>query len=351
MNARTRTTFASGDEPLAVDHFLANHNFNAEGADDDTHSPGAQALPDLDCETELLDGLVGEDDEDVSNQLSKPRRGRPKGATAIAELPPIPEGQTVSVFERLSDYGLLRKITDIVLVKVGVPWHLRADATQEIHTAWAGLTVKPKFQRNQLANYAYLSGQHAALKLRRTIGAVVVIPGALFRTGRDTSFMGAIGAAINPRDVDDFKDSMELSVNVDEAGHLSRVSEAFFAERTASLNLTAKQRKVAFMTLVERKPADLVAHELNMQLVYVERLLNQVTNKLTSINASKMSGKGSKEKSATGTKASQPGTKKGTPAASEEPETPAVGRAASRRLAALRIEQPAELESETTLAA
>lgn len=342
MNARL-TPVAKSDDPVAVDHFLANHSFAVEGGDDDA-GPAQNKLADFDVDLPDLDDLDPDDEENVGAQLTKPRRGRPKGATAITELPPIPPGKKVSIYERLSDYGLLRKMTDIVLVKAGVPWHLRGDASQEIHTAWAALPAKSEFQRNQLANYAYKSGQHAALKLRRTIGAVVVIPGALFRTGRDTSFMGAIGAAINPRDVDDFKDSLELSVDTEEAGHLTRVSETFFAERMASLNLTAKQRKVAHMTLVERKPADQVARELGMQLVYVERLLNQVSNKLTSTDA----GKG-KNKPA-GTKAAKAGTKKGTPASEHEASPAGLDVAAARRKA-LQVADTADQDPELNFAA
>lgn len=300
MNVRTYSAPENGgDEPLAVDHFLANGEFADDAIDDDVGSPGRRPVDHedyLDAEALELHDFEAEEGVDGSIQLSEPkRRGRPKGSAAAAEPPPIPEGAVVSVYDRLTQYNLLRKITDIVMVKVGVPWHLRKDAAQEIHCAWVALTVKSKFQRNQLANYAYLSGQHAALKLRRTLGAVVVIPGALFRTGRNTSFMSAIGAAVNPRDVDDFKDSVELSVSTEESGHLNRVSDAFFCERMSGLSLTAKQRNVAYMTLVQRKPAEQVAQELDMPLMYVERLLNQVSNKLNLVDQGKVSRKAPKQ--------------------------------------------------------
>jgi hypothetical protein len=190
-----------------------------------------------------------------------------------------------SIFDRLQEYGLLRKVTDIVMAKIAIPWHLRKDAEQEVHTAWVALKAK-NVQRDQLAYYAYLSGQHAALKLRRTIGAVVTIPGALFRTGRDTAFMEAIGAAVNPKDVDDYRDSLELSVEPVDVLHMSRVSESFFEERLGALPLSAKQRNVAFKALVERKSAEDIAVELEMDLMYVERLLNQVTTKLNEKDSS-----------------------------------------------------------------
>jgi len=208
---------------------------------------------------------------------------------AAAALPAAAKDATDEVvqdfYTKLQEFGLLRKVTDIVMAKVGMPWHLREEAIQEVHVYWATLYVKPKFVRNQVANYAYLAGQHAALKLRRTLGAVVTIPGALFRSGRDTAFMEAIGAAVNPKDVDDYRDSMELSVEPVDLIHLARVTETYFEERLGDLNLSPKQRQVAYKALVERMSAVDIAIELAMPLMYVERLLNQVTSKLNNKDA------------------------------------------------------------------
>lgn len=195
------------------------------------------------------------------------------------------EDGEITIYEMLLQYGMLKKMTDIVMAKVDMPWHLRGDATQEVHTAWLSRKAKPEFVRNQLANYAYMSGKHAALKLRRTIGAVVVIPGQLFRTGRDTEFMQNIGAAVNPKDVDDFKDSMELSVDPMDLSRMTCVSKQFLDDRLAGLTLSVKQRAVAYKAMVERKSAEDIAIELEMQLMYVERLLNQVANKLLNKDA------------------------------------------------------------------
>ena len=192
----------------------------------------------------------------------------------------LPPEECPSVYQRLVEEGLLRKLTDIVMAKVSIPWHLRADAVQEVHVAWALLKAKPNFQRNQLARYAYMSGQHAALKLRRTIGAVVSIPGALFRTGRDSAFMESIGAVVNPKDVDDYADSLELSVEPDDYLAVAGVSDVFLNSRFEGLALSNKQRKVAHLVLVARMSVDDVALKLNTPATQVERLLNQVTNKL-----------------------------------------------------------------------
>ena len=222
-------------------------------------------------------GELSEDLDLVPVTFKLPRtRGRTKVVESLVVLDSTPR----SIYEALDAYGLLRKVTDIVMAKVTVPWYLRADASQEIHCAWAALKAKPTFARNQLAHYAYLSGQHAALKLRRTIGAVVVIPGALFRTGRDSSFMESIGAAVNPKDVEDYKDSLELSSDGGDGLENAKVTEPLFRERLGGLNLSVKQKAVAERALLKRMSVDDIATEMETSVVYVERMLNQITAKL-----------------------------------------------------------------------
>jgi hypothetical protein len=275
--------FNHNGDPVELDRLLSSdlpHDDGSCADDENDRRPFSGVEIDADVELALDDG---EDEADQQTPAAAPpaKRGRPRaGAAQPAPATVDASGNPLSVYQRLVDYGLLRKVTDIVMAKVAIPWHLRADATQEVHAAWATYVAKPEFQRNQLARYAYLSGQHAALKLRRTIGAVVAIPGALFRTGRDTAFMEAIGAAVNPKDVDDYKDSLELSTEPPEDLQLSRVSDSFFGERLGDLNLSAKQSLVARKALIERLAADDIAAQLGMDLMYVERLLNQVTQKL-----------------------------------------------------------------------
>lgn len=195
------------------------------------------------------------------------------------------EGPRVTVYDKLREFGLLRKLTDIVMAKVSVPWHLRKDAIQEVHAAWGTLPAKEHFERNQIANYAFLSGKHAALKLRRTIGAVVVIPGALFRSGRDTDFMASIGAAVNPHNVEDYQDSAELAIDHDDSSAMAMISERFFNERINGVQLSARQKLVARAVLVERKSLAVLAMEMGMPLMYVERLVTQATNKILARDA------------------------------------------------------------------
>jgi hypothetical protein len=295
----SETDFNLNGDPVELDLLLTSDLPHAEDGHNhgDDDAPRAFSAPDLSIDADI-EGFSAVDEEEEA-ALAAPaaaaapaKRGRPKAGTAVPPPATVDaEGKPLSVYQRLVDYGLLRKITDIVMAKVAIPWHLRADATQEVHVAWAMLKAKPEFQRNQLAHYAYISGQHAALKLRRTIGAVVAIPGALFRTGRDTAIMEAIGAAVNPKDVEDYKDSLELSTDPADDLHLSRVSDSFFEERLGDLNLSSKQAQVARKALIERKAADDIAEELGMDLMYVERLLNQVTQKLVAKDGGELPAK------------------------------------------------------------
>lgn len=278
---KSETDFNHNGDPVDLDYLLASDLPHSEASDEEGVDGPAPVVVDLGVDEFDDDADDGDELPVADTQATPSRRGRPKAGAAVPPPATVDaEGQPLSVYQRLVDYGLLRKITDIVMAKVAIPWHLRADATQEVHATWATLMAKPEFQRNQMARYAYISGQHAALKLRRTIGAVVAIPGALFRTGRDTAFMEAIGAAVNPKDVDDYRDSIELSTEPMDDLQMSRVSDNFFAERLGDLNLSAKQSIVAHKALVERMAADDIAEELGMDLMYVERLLNQVTQKL-----------------------------------------------------------------------
>lgn len=253
----------------------------SEGLEDEYPNP---SQPKREDEVEQDSTLSEELLEDFDRTASPPGRGKRTRSKRMPELAPIPEGVEVSVYERLVAYGLLRKITDIVLVAVSVPRHLREDAEREVHAYWATLKAKPEFERNQVCNYAYKSGQHAALKLRRTIGAVVVLPSNIFRRGRETSFMESIGAAVNPRDIDEFRDTTELSEEMTSVNY--RVSEAFFKEKTAGINLTPRQTLVARLALIQRMPAEDIAEHLGLELPVVGKLMAQVTNKLIAANQS-----------------------------------------------------------------
>lgn len=276
------TEFTAKGEPRAVDLLMADDAVFPQD-DEDIPVPVDPAE-----EPEIL--------ADHPPAPARPARMRAPQADSAQDRDPY---EPVSVYVRLTEYGLLRKVTDIVLAKVAVPWHLREDAAQEIHATWASIRAKPNFARNQLARYAYISGQHAALKLRRNIGAVVAIPGALFRTGRDTAFMEAIGAAVNPKDVEDYKDSLELSIEADDyAMPPQTVSPEYFKARLAGLALSKSQRAIAEYVLLKRMSADSIAQIMGVRVSYVERLAGQVATLLNEQDDAKLRSATAKTRSA-----------------------------------------------------
>lgn len=268
------------DDPAEYfDEELGSEKESALDADIDLATPDFTSADEY-----LIDAEADLDSVDFTELNPKPKKGpgsrKPRTkSTPVSAL--TKSGEPLSIYDCLVEYDLLKKVTDIVLAKVAVPWHLRADAAQEVHCTWASLKANPTFAQNQVAHYAYLSGQHAALKLRRMIGAVVVIPGALFRTGRDTAFMEAIGAALNPKDVEDYRDSLELSTEITESMDRVVVSEQLLNERLADLNLSVKQRLVAEKALLRKMPAHAIAAEMSLAVTSVERMLNQVALKIS----------------------------------------------------------------------
>lgn len=185
-----------------------------------------------------------------------------------------------TIYERLIEYGLLEKLTNIALSKAAVPWGLREDAIQEVHAYWCTLVVKPQFERNQVACYAYMAGRHAALALRRQLGATVVLPGSLFRQdNRSSSFLESIGAAVNPWDVDAVADSLELSVDTREE-HSKKVTPAFLNARLAGLDLSERQKTLAHLVLIEGLTSIEAAKKLDLTPAHVDRLLVQIAERL-----------------------------------------------------------------------
>lgn len=279
-------------EVLAAEELRAEYSVAEPDAFYRVDAAEADALELLDAESpaECYERVEGDGSfEGVGLSTDRPRSRRTWwGDKAKREA--SAQGRQLSIYEGLVEYGLLRKLTDIVLIKAGVPWHLRADALQEIHCAWASLKAKPTFERNQLAHYAYLSGQHAAFKLRRSIGAAVTIPGSLFKTGRDSSFMEAIGAVVNPKDVEDYKDSLELSVEMGDGYDKAVVSDELFEQRLEGIELTEKERRMAYLILVRRVSVDDVAQEMGLRVPRVERLLNHLTEQLMSKDAKEAEG-------------------------------------------------------------
>lgn len=266
--------------------------YSGEGEDDSEYgAPSLEGLADEEDTTSLSEDACTGGLPRVSSKSPTRRRlvrANPSKASLIKgkstvkphlDTREVFEEERMSIYEKLEQFGILKKVTDIVMAKVSIPWHLREDAAQEIHTTWAELKAKPEFVKSQVARYAYMSGQHAALRLRRSIGAVVVIPGSIFRTGRDSSFMESIGAAVNPHNVEDLQELMELSFDngLIEDSH---ISESFLNARLAPLTLTARQRAICLQVLVHKKDPLKVAKDLDILPGELERLVNQVVNQL-----------------------------------------------------------------------
>ncbi len=272
MSIYTYDALQQDGDPVEVDAVLANDNFCLAANTMEGGEPTVSAMPIFDIDNNDDEGLTA-----LLDTSDESKRGRKRGLRV--EDPPFVEGQTV--YDRLVVCGLLRKLTDIVLAKVDMPWHLRDDGVQAIHEAWCNLPAKPEFVRNQMARYAYMSGQHAALKQRRSIGAVVAIPGALFRNGRQSAFMNSIGAAVNPMDVSEFQDSLALATDPDDSTPIPDSCEKNFLDRRlAGLGLTKSQKLVAELACVKRMSAESIALQTGMRKSYVERLISQIVSQL-----------------------------------------------------------------------
>ena len=191
-----------------------------------------------------------------------------------------------SVFAQLLRHGLLSKLTQIVLLKAKVPSHLRDEAAQEVQVTWSLLRAHPDFARNQMARYAYLSGEHAALKVMRQLSAVVALPSSMFsKTAKDVKganakFLQYIGAATNPYDIDDYSDSLEISDALVDSWEREIVSLNFFETQMQDIEVKPKHYRIARMFLVERMTVDDIAEQLKLTVKYIERSMHLVADAL-----------------------------------------------------------------------
>lgn len=125
-------------------------------------------------------------------------------------IPPKRITATMSVFEYLAKCQppLDQKIIDIACSQSSVPPGLHDEAAQEIRMMW--MQMKPdteKFQPGQIAAYAHRMAGHAALRLRRELGASVRLPGSAFRKRKDGSSYvtaGVLAAALDWSDLENW---------------------------------------------------------------------------------------------------------------------------------------------------
>lgn len=111
------------------------------------------------------------------------RSAEPLNLPEISELEPV-ESTTDDrplLFNKISELGLTRKLTEIALAQTKVPPSLRDDATQEIHLAWATYRADISLKPGQIASYANRIAHHACLRIRRELGLPVRLPGSAFR--------------------------------------------------------------------------------------------------------------------------------------------------------------------------
>lgn len=250
---------ATESKKKAISVLVASHEFFPEDAYPLDYRPTAELT-----EKELL-ALFSKEE----GQLSAPE---------VLESEETPK-EFESIYGALKRFGILTKLVGMSLAKANVPWDLRRDAEQEIYAHWCSLEAKPGFKEGQIAYYAYKAGEHAALRLRRSLEAVVVIPGSAFKAGKDTLFMGSIGAALNPFDVTEMQDDSEMASH-DLNPAMRLVTESYVNARLAPITLSRVQRTICLKVMVDKMDPIDVAEELNLEPNDVERLMNQVSNRL-----------------------------------------------------------------------
>lgn len=134
-----------------------------------------------------------------------------------AVVPPQAVSAEMSVFDYLRNCQppLDKKIIDIACSQTNVPGDLKHDAAQEIVLMWS--QMKPdteKYKPGQIAAYAHQMARHAALRLRREIGASVRLPGSAFRKRKDgTSYVspGVLAAALDWNELEGWFQADDLS--------------------------------------------------------------------------------------------------------------------------------------------
>lgn len=189
-----------------------------------------------------------------------------------------------TVYDYLVERNLLGKLTEISLKKASVPYHLREDAWQAVQVKWCYYKVNLNFPHNRICAYASMLGHDEALRIRRTIGAVVALPNAMFsKVGNEqlksSVFAKSLGAALNPIDINDMSDSREYAVEDDESLFES-VSTERVEKRLRKLTLTKTQRKIALLICCNQMDIAVVAEQLNLTKAYVERMVSTVTTAL-----------------------------------------------------------------------
>lgn len=121
------------------------------------------------------------------------------------------ESKPENLLQYLERNELATKIIDIALAQTMTPYHLRADAGQDIRVMWMSKTPDvERFERSQIAAYAHQMARHSALRCRRELGSAVRLPGSAFRKKKDGSTYVQPGTIARPLDWDEMDEWLSL---------------------------------------------------------------------------------------------------------------------------------------------
>jgi hypothetical protein len=132
-------------------------------------------------------------------------------------VPPAVVTETMSVFDYLHECTppLDKKIIDIACSQSLVPDELRKDASQEIALMWSQMTPDTaRYKPGQIAAYAHQMARHAALRVRRELGASVRLPGSAFRKRKDGSSYvtpGVLSSALDWNELENWFQTDDLT--------------------------------------------------------------------------------------------------------------------------------------------
>ena len=177
-----------------------------------------------------------------------------------------------SLLEKINEFGLERKLINIVINEQRVPPRLQDDAAQDIRIAWMKAKAKPEFSLSQTASYAHRIGTHSALRTRRELGSAVRLPGSAFRKRKDGTSYVTPGVLADPLDWDELAERLDAGTEDED--------EAVVYDKT---NVLAKLREFlddTQMTIIEMvlngMPAVDIAELKGVQLGSVHRQLNAI---------------------------------------------------------------------------
>lgn len=124
-------------------------------------------------------------------------------------LTQYPDGHGSTIYDALSELGILRKVLGISVHRARVPPDLENDAKQEILEYWAKLPARGDVSTSQLAAYAYSAGFQRALKVKRDLNAAISLPSSAFRKRSDGSSYVTPGVLASPLDWDALAETLD----------------------------------------------------------------------------------------------------------------------------------------------